>query len=262
MLFKTLVITSLIGSGIAAPGMIFNCADNMQDICNNMCWGAYCTKPSFGATLKYDRYGGTGKRDSDIGKARQKSAGCLPRPNRCSTSGGNPRAGENCDEYPFASTSDADKGGQVSKCVISRHNSRQGRIIQQYYGSSCNSQPCKFIVGFGNPAAAGVQYCQAYSNPHGKCINNQIAKIYKNGAPDVRPTTKKRSELEPVAQSALFRMSSGMEVLLPIDTLLNTTFVHPTARNNTMKTWVEDNDEDEDHIDWKFVEDFVATRLG
>lgn len=30
MLFKTLVITSLIGSGIAAPGMIFNCADNMQ----------------------------------------------------------------------------------------------------------------------------------------------------------------------------------------------------------------------------------------
>lgn len=49
---------------------------------------------------------------------------------------------------------------------------------------------------------------------------------------------------------------------LAIDTLLNTTFVHPTARNNTMKTWVEDNDEDEDHIDWKFVEDFVATRLG
>lgn len=41
------------------------------------------------------------------------------------TSGGNPHAGENCDEYPFASTSDADKGGQVSKCVISKHNSRK-----------------------------------------------------------------------------------------------------------------------------------------
>jgi hypothetical protein len=41
-----------------------------------------------------------------------------------------------------------------------------------------------------------------------------MAKIYKNGAPDIRPATKKRSELELVAQSALFRMSSGMEVLL------------------------------------------------
>lgn len=49
------------------------------------------------------------------------------------TSGGNPRAGENCDEYPFASTSDADKGGQVSKCVISKHNSRK---------SSSSSEQC------------------------------------------------------------------------------------------------------------------------
>lgn len=37
----------------------------------------------------------------------------------------NKRAGENCDEYPFASTSEADLGGQVSKCVIQRHNSRK-----------------------------------------------------------------------------------------------------------------------------------------
>jgi len=90
----------------------------------------------------------------------------------------------------------------------------QGRIIQQYYTGTCNSQPCQFIVGFGNPAANGVQYCQAYNDPHGQCINNQTARIYKNGAPDVRPATKKRSELESIAQAALFRMASGMEVLL------------------------------------------------
>ncbi|KAI4655826.1 hypothetical protein J4E93_000541 [Alternaria ventricosa] len=260
-MFKTLLISGLIASGLAAPGMIFNCGDNLQDICNNMCWGAYCTRPSFGVTLNYDRYGGTGNRDSAIGRARQRSAGCLPRPNRCSTRGGNPRAGENCDEYPFASTSDADAGGQVTKCVINRHNDRQGRIIQQYTTSTCNSQPCQFIVGFGNPAANGVQYCQAHNDPHGQCINNQTAQIYKNGAPDVRPATKKRSELEPIAQAALFRMASGMEVLLPIDTILNSTWVHPTPRNMTMKAWVEENDEDEDHIAWDFVEDFVATRL-
>jgi len=123
-----------------------------------------------------------------------------------------------------------------------------------------------------------VQYCQAYNDPHGQCINDQTAQIYKNGAPDVRPATKKRSELEPIAQAALFRMASGMEVLLrkscfyppwltspniriAIDTVLNSTWVHPTPRNMTMKAWVEENDEDEDHIAWDFVEDFVATRL-
>ncbi|KAI4697857.1 uncharacterized protein J4E84_000990 [Alternaria hordeiaustralica] len=160
-----------------------------------------------------------------------------------------------------AATSDADARGQVTKCVINRHNDRQGNIIQQYTTGTCNSQPCQFIVGFGNPAANGVQYCQAYSDPHGQCINNQTAQIYKNGGPDVRPATKKRSELEPIAQAALFRMASGMEVLLPIDTVLNSTWVHPTPRNMTMKAWVEENDEDEDHIAWDFVEDFVATRL-
>ncbi|KAK4992344.1 hypothetical protein LTR66_006302 [Elasticomyces elasticus] len=260
-MFRGLLLAGLLGYGLAAPGMIFNCADNLQDICNNMCWGAYCTRPSFGVTLNYDRYGGTGNRNSDIGKARQKSAGCLPRPNRCSTKGGNPRAGENCDEYPFASTSQADQGGQVSKCVISRHNSRQGNIIGEYYTNTCKGKDCQFIITFGNPAAAGVQYCQAYSDPHGQCINDQVAPIYKNGAPDVRPAGKKRSDLEPEAQAAMFLMASGMELLMPIDTPINTTFFHPTARNATMKAWVEDNDDDEDLVEWDFVEDLVAARL-
>ncbi|KAF2766355.1 hypothetical protein EJ03DRAFT_354068 [Teratosphaeria nubilosa] len=260
-MFGKLHFASLSGYGLAAPGMIFNCADNLQDVCNNMCWGAYCTRPSFGATLNYDRYGGTGDCNSDVGKARVRSAGCLPIPNRCSTNGGNPRAGEDCDEYPFASTSDADKGGQVSKCVISRHKSRQANIIKQYYANSCNNQNCQFIITFGNPAASGVQYCQAYNDPHGQCINNEIAQIYKNGAPDVRPASKKRSELEPEAQAALFLMSSGMEVLMPIDTPVNSIFVHPTPFNASMKAWVEENDEDEDLIKWHFVEDLVAARL-
>ncbi|KAI4711389.1 hypothetical protein J4E89_003954 [Alternaria sp. Ai002NY15] len=224
-MFKTLLVSGLIASGLAAPGMIFNCGDNLQVLSEEP------VKDQLAVFL-----GPT-------------------------TRGGNPRAGENCDEYPFASTSDADARGQVTKCVINRHNDRQGNIIQQYTTGTCNSQPCQFIVGFGNPAANGVQYCQAYNDPHGQCINNQTAQICKNGGPDVRPATKKRSELEPIAQAALFRMASGMDVLLPIDTVLNSTWVHPTPRNMTMKAWVEENDEDEDHIAWDFVEDFVATRL-
>jgi hypothetical protein len=35
------------------------------------------------------------------------------------------RPGENCDEYPFASTLDADNGLQVSRCVPMGQNSRK-----------------------------------------------------------------------------------------------------------------------------------------
>jgi len=55
--------------------------------------------------------------------------------------------------------------------------------------------------------------------------------------------------------------STSADNRIAIDTVLNSTWVHPTPRNMTMKAWVEENDEDEDHIAWDFVEDFVATRL-
>ncbi|QIX01353.1 hypothetical protein AMS68_006870 [Peltaster fructicola] len=255
-----LILLALASQALAAPGVIFNCADNLQDVCANMCWGAYCTRPSFGVTLNYDRYGGTGNRNSPTGVARQKSAGCAPRPNRCSTKGGNKKAGQNCDEYPFASTSDADKGGQVSKCVIIGHNSRQGNILKQYYQGTCGGKDCQFIITFGNPAGAGVRYCQAYNDPHGQCINDMPEQIYKNGKPDVRPASKKREE-DDYHQSNRVLMASGMEVLVPMGTPLNTTLMQPVARNATMKAWVEDNDEDEDLIEWDFEEDHIVAIL-
>nr|POE75142.1 hypothetical protein CFP56_63377 [Quercus suber]POE94779.1 hypothetical protein CFP56_17016 [Quercus suber] len=208
-MFKGLVLVSLIGYGLAAPGMIFNCADNLQgrstrasrsvnkltqielytDICDNMCWGAYCTRPSFGVTLNYDRYGGTGNRNSAVGRARQTSAGCLPRPNRCSAR-------------------------TVTSIPSQVHRTPMLADRSQSVSLADTTPDCQFIVTFGNPAAANVHYCQAYSDPSNLCINNQTALIYKNGAPDVTPTSKKRSELEPQAQSAMFLMASGMEVLM------------------------------------------------
>lgn len=56
-------------------------------------------------------------------------------------------------------------------------------------------------------------------------------------------------------------LSTSADIPIAIDTVLNSTWVHPTPRNMTMKAWVEENDEDEDHIAWDFVEDFVAIRL-
>ncbi|KAI0379782.1 hypothetical protein F5Y04DRAFT_282577 [Hypomontagnella monticulosa] len=239
----------------ATPPMSFNCADGMQDICDNMCWGAYCTEPSFGVTLNYDNYGGSGDRKGSVGKSRTDSAGCTPNPNRCSTKHNppNPKAGENCDEYPFASTKDADKGGQVTKCVISRHNSRQGKIIKDYVQSSCGGKPCTFIVGFGNPAASGVKYCMAYQDRYNKCVPDQT--IFKNGKPDIRPPKSKRDLDNSTATipGGLYLLKSGMKVAFGEHLDIGTLTKRAEPRNATLAR--------REDIAWDFHDDEIVARL-
>ncbi|KAI0597282.1 hypothetical protein F4775DRAFT_561457 [Biscogniauxia sp. FL1348] len=259
---RSVILLSLMASyAYATPPMSFDCGDNMQDICANMCWGAYCTQPKFGATLTYDNYGGSGKRDGPVGTARQTKAGCAPRPNRCSTKHNppNPHAGENCDEYPFASTKDADKGGQVTKCVISKHNSRQGNIIKQYVASSCPQTPCTFTVGFGNPAAAGVKYCMAYNDPYNQCQPDGT--IFKNGKADVRPPKPKR-DLETPAAGGLYRLKSGMEVAFGENFEIGTVTKRAQAKNATLARRAMDGLEDEDLVEWEFHDDEIVARVS
>ena len=80
--------------------------------------GAYCTRPAFGATLQFD------KPDDATKRARRTSAACRPHPNRCSPKHDPPfPQGNSCDEYPFASTSNTDAGGQTNLCVPKEQNS-------------------------------------------------------------------------------------------------------------------------------------------
>ncbi|KAK4160450.1 hypothetical protein QBC43DRAFT_373120 [Cladorrhinum sp. PSN259] len=137
--------------------MIFNCLD-MPEVCTNMCWGAYCQ--DVGEGLSYD------KPDASEKRRRRRAAGCLVSGgNRCSTRKGHD-AGYQCDEYPFAST--VSRGGsdaRVNRCVPSVQNSRQGGTINSFYqGAYCGGGPCDFTASFGNPGAAGVKYCDAWSD--------------------------------------------------------------------------------------------------
>jgi hypothetical protein len=91
-------------NGPARGTIIWVCtgnADSAQDIpeiCKNMCYGAYCR--GFGTALTWDRYAGRTKDE------RAKSAGC-GRNNHCATAP--PGTGKyQCDEYPFGSTQEAD----------------------------------------------------------------------------------------------------------------------------------------------------------
>lgn len=83
-----------------------------------MCWGMYCTfgDNDAGATLTYDAP------DDATARARRVKSGCNPGENRC---GGGPPDAKLCDEYLFASTSDADNVQQINRCLPQRENSRK-----------------------------------------------------------------------------------------------------------------------------------------
>lgn len=83
-----------------------------------MCWGIYC---AFGnhdseALLTYDAP------DDVTARQRRISAGCNPSGNRCA---GGPSDANSCDEYPFATTQEADQVAQINRCVPQTENSRE-----------------------------------------------------------------------------------------------------------------------------------------
>lgn len=91
-------------------------------VCTNMCWGIYCT---FGdndseATLTYD--------DPDRGaiRAHRVKAGCNPSGNCCA---GGPPDANSCDEYPFATTEEADQVQQINRCVPQTENSHKRATV-------------------------------------------------------------------------------------------------------------------------------------
>ncbi|TKA21884.1 hypothetical protein B0A50_08620 [Salinomyces thailandicus] len=141
------------------PDVTFLC-NRMPEVCTNMCWAVRCANPTFPQTLNWD------DPDDDTRKERRKSAGCQ-KGNKCNKgkSGvGNRGAGyRDCDEYPFASTSDSTypNGHQVSRCVPRGQNGAQGNALKQAYGrfrdEGYTSHSLK--INFGNPGSSGVNYC-------------------------------------------------------------------------------------------------------
>ncbi|KAI8960705.1 hypothetical protein F5Y11DRAFT_349220 [Daldinia sp. FL1419] len=204
-----------------------------------MCPSTYCTSPRFGTTLEYDDYGGTGSRKGAVGRERTKTAGCTPHPNRYSRK---PR--KNCDEYPFASTSDADKGGRVLKCVSETHNSRQGAIISHYVQKYCESKKCKFTIGFGNPTARGVKYNRANKNPRKYCVSDHT--VFKNGRADKGIRGKRDLETNSTMPlpGCLYLMNSSVTVAFGEDLEIGTRTKRAAPRNTTFIERVVDGLED------------------
>lgn len=108
-------LLSQVAAQADTPEVVFDCSVT-PGVCTNMCFGAYCR--GYDVTLEYDK-------PSDATKtARRNKAGCT-KSNRCNSGTSPDPDGPSCDEYPFASTSNADDVQAVNRCVpVAEQNSK------------------------------------------------------------------------------------------------------------------------------------------
>jgi hypothetical protein len=89
----------------------------------------------------------------------------------------------------------------------------QGGIISGFVKKYCNNvTSCRLQIDFGNPGAAGVRFCDAYTDPGSLCINDVDPQIYQGDMPAENFVARKRSVAEVHHGRAIFFLASGMEV--------------------------------------------------
>ncbi|PKY03800.1 hypothetical protein P168DRAFT_327839 [Aspergillus campestris IBT 28561] len=236
-------------SANAVKRLVFDCADGqVGDTCLNMCYGAKCKR--LGTTLTWDHpnYTNQGK--------RSRLAGCGSG-NRCSKPPYG--AGYQCDEFPFKSVKEAEKGNQVNRCVKRHYNSRQGGVLRQFYysngnfkGKGCDGKaPCKFSLSFKNFNKYG--YCKK----GGSCTND--GNEYTKAGPAKRE--------EEVDASGYYRLGSGDVIYVPDgaavgDLVYKAKF---TNSNGTMiadvATPTDDDDEIDDDDEFDVEEDTIVEEV-
>lgn len=122
--FFMTVVTCIDAAGLIQPiyrnhFLNWNCtgpnSNGLPDVCNNMCYGAFCQR--LGHTFNYEPV------DDSARSKRARNAGCGTI-NKC-------QSGEQYDEYPYSSTEQArpptnpetNERLSVSRCVPKRQNS-------------------------------------------------------------------------------------------------------------------------------------------
>ncbi|PLB43355.1 hypothetical protein P170DRAFT_481302 [Aspergillus steynii IBT 23096] len=205
---------------VAKKHLTFDCSDGqVGDVCLNMCYGAKCKR--LGSTFTWD------KPKKNVGEWRSRLAGCDSR-NRCTRA---PYGDAyQCDEYPFKSVKEADKGRQVNRCVKTHYNGRQ------FKGKGCNGRPsCQFTVSFKN--FSKHKCCK--KKPNCKNDGNQYTKA----------GLAKRQE--DVDNSGYYRLSSG-DIIFVSDGASVGDMVYQTIFTNSNATMgvdaLADTHEDDDRL--------------
>ncbi|KAA1470659.1 hypothetical protein DENSPDRAFT_836502 [Dentipellis sp. KUC8613] len=141
------------------PILEFDCsaASPLPEVCQNMCYGVNCR--GHPTTLTRNTVG------TVCAAARRRNSCGSSSPNRCSARHNPPfPAGNNCDEYPFASTIQGQQAGtpghitSVTRCVIVRQNSVQGGRISAVYRMVPQGGQYNVHFNFG-AGGVGTGYC-------------------------------------------------------------------------------------------------------
>ncbi|KAA1470615.1 hypothetical protein DENSPDRAFT_849672 [Dentipellis sp. KUC8613] len=142
------------------PILEFDCSATspMPEVCQNMCYGVNCR--GHPTTLTRN------SASAACTAARQQNTCGSSRPNRCSALHNPPYpAGNNCDEYPFASTIQDPETrhfelipAAAAGCVVVRQNSVQGGKISGIYRNTVGPGG-QYTVSFNLGGGAGTGYC-------------------------------------------------------------------------------------------------------
>ncbi|KAK7995301.1 hypothetical protein PG990_014074 [Apiospora arundinis] len=235
------------------------------ETCNTMCFGTQCH-------LKTNTYTFDGA-DEPKKDVRRERVGCN-RPkgvpgweNVCKTEDWKKKNGDktSCDEFPFASTSDADGGKQFFRCASETNQNSQGAQVKNA-GAACKKRnkkngkpefPCKFTLSF--KGEEHFKYCK--KNPDCKPDGNLFTKGNK-------PMTKRDLDTRtPALQGGYYQLRSGETIYSPSDLEIGTVAVRNVFSNNT----IPDDEakvlaarglfDDSAWEDEEFVEDEVVAKL-
>ncbi|KAK5991703.1 hypothetical protein PT974_07736 [Cladobotryum mycophilum] len=224
LLFTGITLIASVPQATAAPPDLTFLCNNIPEICTNMCWAVRCANPTFPQGLTFDF---PPKSTKD---ARRKAAGC-GRDNKCSPKGsgqtghrGPPNV--SCDEYPFASTKEADSGQQVSRCVPVAEQNSQGGSLSSQQQKWKKENKTYFTIGFGNPGNS--KYC-----------NNEACDNDGFQVQDGKAT--KRSANDPVFR--YYRTISGMTIASLDDIEMHSNFTRQADAEEVLvdgtETWTE-----------------------
>ncbi|CAD6567528.1 MAG: hypothetical protein ASARMPRED_000883 [Alectoria sarmentosa] len=238
---QTGLATTLLLSSINAqetPEVVFDCSVTPY-ACTNMCWGAYCS--NYEVSLNFDA-------PSDATKTqRRKKAGCKPNPNRCNPPNNkNDPTNNSCDEYPFASTSNADDVQAVTRCIPAGDNNSQGGTLSSFYKNTLNGNAGDFIVGFGNPDDPNTQYCESGD----QCINDGKQYLGTQLAPNGTQSKIKHKR-------NYYMLESGMPFLSTRELEEGTVVKKVIKRSNAEMTLMKRGGQDP----YELVDDVVRARL-
>ncbi|KAG6007365.1 hypothetical protein E4U21_006069 [Claviceps maximensis] len=253
----------------ATPPDLTILCDQAPEICTNMCWAVRCADPSFSQFLTFDFPNRT-----TLGHRRRAACGS-GRGGMCSADDGNGRGGRrrrqqegyrgppytSCNEYPFASTSDAaDAQHVVTRCVPASEQKYQQARVSALQRRWKDEGKTSFLINFGNPG--GVRYCN-----NDACTNDGFEVQQHGGGGGGREEAKRVAAKGPLFR--YYRTSAGTVLATMGHMDLRSNFTREMAPGETLDasfdSWTEhvhvDVDVDMHDGEMRMVQDTIVQEL-